>query len=202
VPESAPAVFVSYSRADSEFALKLVRDLKAAGISVWLDQLDIIPGQVWDREIEAAVVISPCMLVILSPTSVISDDVANEFNYALDERKIVIPVLHRDCPVPFRLRRRQYADFRQDYGQGLQDIQRALAPSEDARRAEPANVDVGEECSSNNFRAVMSQARPVRRRYQAGSHALLVTLHGGPGSGKMHNIHAYDEDGNRITSSV
>jgi len=45
VPESVSAVFVSYSRADSEFALKLVRDLKAAGISVWLDQLDIFPAK-------------------------------------------------------------------------------------------------------------------------------------------------------------
>jgi len=33
--------FFSYSRADSEFVLKLATDLRNAGIDIWLDQLDI-----------------------------------------------------------------------------------------------------------------------------------------------------------------
>ena len=40
----APAAFFSYSRDDSEFALRLAEDLKAAGAAVWIDQLDIEPG--------------------------------------------------------------------------------------------------------------------------------------------------------------
>ena len=35
------AAFVSYSRDDSEFVLRLAGDLKAAGAKVWLDRLDI-----------------------------------------------------------------------------------------------------------------------------------------------------------------
>ena len=66
--KSVPA-FVTYSRKDSEFALRLARDLEAAGVDVWLDQLKLIPGQVWDRKIEAAVMNNPCMIVILSPAS-------------------------------------------------------------------------------------------------------------------------------------
>ena len=45
----APTAFFSYSRDDSEFALRLAEDLKAAGAGVWIDQLDIQPGQRWAR---------------------------------------------------------------------------------------------------------------------------------------------------------
>jgi hypothetical protein len=49
VPQTA---FFSYSRDDSEFALRLAADLKAAGANVWLDQLDIAPGQRWARTVQ------------------------------------------------------------------------------------------------------------------------------------------------------
>ncbi len=38
--------FFSYSRLDAEFALKLAKDLRNAGASVWIDQLDISPGTI------------------------------------------------------------------------------------------------------------------------------------------------------------
>jgi TIR domain len=41
---SFPPAFVSYSRDDSEFALRLVKDLTAAGASVWLDQVNLSLG--------------------------------------------------------------------------------------------------------------------------------------------------------------
>ena len=43
-----PKVFFSYARADAEFVLKLANDLRSAGISLWIDQLDITPGERWD----------------------------------------------------------------------------------------------------------------------------------------------------------
>ena len=49
-----PAAFFSYCREDSDFALRLAEDLKAAGANVWIDQLDIEPGMPWDREVEDA----------------------------------------------------------------------------------------------------------------------------------------------------
>jgi TIR domain len=95
--------FFSYSREDSEFALRLARDLKTAGASVWLDQLDITPGQRWDRAVED-VRNCFCKLVILSPTSVKSTNVTDEVSFALEKGKTVIPIIHRDCTIPFRLR--------------------------------------------------------------------------------------------------
>ena len=40
---TAAAAFISYSREDSDFALRLAQDLKSAGAAIWLDQVDINP---------------------------------------------------------------------------------------------------------------------------------------------------------------
>ena len=118
--------FFSYSRDDSEFALRLAEDLKAAGANVWLDQLDIAPGQRWARAVQDALNNCQRMLVILSPASVSSTNVEDEVTFALEEHKTVIPVFYRDCKVPFQLRPFQYVDFRTDYDRGLKTLLRTL----------------------------------------------------------------------------
>jgi hypothetical protein len=115
---SSPA-FISYSREDSEFAFRLAQDLRAAGANVWLDQLDIQPGRPWDNAIEDALMGAPQMLIVLSPSSAKSDNVRNEISFALDQGKIIVPVLYKDCVVPLRLQRSQRIDFRADYATGL-----------------------------------------------------------------------------------
>lgn len=41
-------IFFSYTRANSEFVLRLAKDLRASGVELWLDQLDIPAGARWD----------------------------------------------------------------------------------------------------------------------------------------------------------
>jgi len=126
LPTEPQTAFISYSREDSEFALRLAGDLKAAGATVWLDQLDIAPGQRWARAVEDALNDCPRMLVILSPSSANSTNVDDEVSFALEEHKTVIPVLYRDCKIPFRLRPFQFIDFRGDYGAGLKMLLRSF----------------------------------------------------------------------------
>lgn len=126
MPEKTPRAFFSYSRLDSEFALKLAKDLRGAGAAVWLDQLDISPGEHWDSAVEKALANFSTMLLILSPSSVESTNVMDEISFALEENKLVIPVLYRDCKIPFRLRRLQHIDIRVDYEKGLGELLRTL----------------------------------------------------------------------------
>jgi hypothetical protein len=121
---AVPRAFFSYSRQDSEFVLRLASALRAAGAAVWLDQLDIEPGQRWDSAVEQALASCPRMLVVLSPASVDSTNVMDEVSFALEENKQVIPILYRACKLPFRLRRVQYIDARTDadYSRGLQEL--------------------------------------------------------------------------------
>lgn len=124
------AAFFSYSRDDSSFVVRLAADLKAAGANVWLDQLDIIPGQRWDHAIEDALKNCPTLIVILSPTSVKSTNVMDEVSFALEEQKTVIPVIYKDCEIPFRLRRLQHVDCKRDYSHGLKELLKALTPQQ------------------------------------------------------------------------
>ena len=123
--------FLSYARADEQFALRLAQDLKAAEIDVWVDQLDIQPSQLWDRALEAALQASTGVVVILSPRSAASENVLDEVGFALDRGKDVVPVLFERCDVPLRLNRIQRIDFTQDYGSALdrcKSVLRAATP--------------------------------------------------------------------------
>jgi hypothetical protein len=110
--------FVSYAREDAEFVLRLAKDLRVGGAGVWVDQLDIAPGQRWDRAVEDALAKCLQLVVILSPAAVESTNVMDEVSLALEDGKTVVPVLHRQCKIPFRLRRLQYVDLSLDYKAG------------------------------------------------------------------------------------
>jgi len=87
-----------------------------------MDRLDIGAGPRWEAEIEAAVNSCSRLLVILSPAAIASKNVLAEAALALDEGKEVIPVLHQECKIPFRLRPLQYADFSTNYAKRLQEL--------------------------------------------------------------------------------
>jgi len=126
MPAEVPKIFFSYARADAEFVLRLAKDLRSAGTNLWVDQLDIRPGDRWDSAVEQALNACPCLLVILSPASVSSQNVMDEVSAALEANKRIVPVRYRDSEIPFRLKRVQYIDFRVDYDSGLSQLLNAL----------------------------------------------------------------------------
>jgi TIR domain/Photosynthesis system II assembly factor YCF48 len=136
----APTAFFSYSREDSEFVLRLAADLKATGANIWLDQLDITPGQRWAHAVQDALNNCQRLLVILSPASVNSTNVDDEVTFGLEEHKTVIPVFYRDCKVPFQLRPFEYVDFRTDYDRGLKTLLTTLGVEHQAAVVGSATV--------------------------------------------------------------
>jgi|RhiMetdeSRZDD1v2_1073273.scaffolds.fasta_scaffold21957_3 formylglycine-generating enzyme required for sulfatase activity len=118
--------FFSYTRKDSAFVLRLAKELREVRVNLWLDQLDILGGQHWDRAVEGALQTCQGMIAVLSPDALASNNVMDEVSYALEERKIVIPILLHPCTIPFRLRRVQYIDFTADYNTGFSQLLRAL----------------------------------------------------------------------------
>jgi len=111
--------FFSYSRDDSDFVLRLAESMRARGLNVWIDQLDIRSGDRWDESVERALGTCSAFLVVLSPSSVASRNVMDEVSFAIDNGKQVLPILHRPCTVPFRISRLQHIDFTRDYDQAF-----------------------------------------------------------------------------------
>lgn len=106
-------IFISYSRKDEPFARSLAGELARTGIDVWMDIEDIEVGHKWSSAIQQGLDSSDLMLVILSPTSMESSNVEDEFTYFLDQKKPVIPLLHQPTKIHFQPGRVQYIDFHQ-----------------------------------------------------------------------------------------
>ena len=84
-------------------------------MGIWLDKATLVPGKEWDLDVPEGISKCSCMLVVLSPDSVSSRNSHDEWSFALKKDKLVIPLLYRDCEIPFRLDRVQYVDFRSNY---------------------------------------------------------------------------------------
>jgi CRP-like cAMP-binding protein len=120
-------VFVSYARTDAVFATRLANSLLKQGIDVWLDTYRLSPGRSWARQIGEALDACQIMLVVLSPASVASENVEDEWNYYLDQKKPTLCILRETCKVPYRLSKLQYIDFFQtDYDQALARVAATL----------------------------------------------------------------------------
>jgi hypothetical protein len=93
---------------------------------VWMDIRSIPTGSNWDLEVQKALDTSDMMLVLLSPSAVGSQNVADEWSYFIEKNKGIVPLLVEPCEVPFRLSRRQRVDFTADYRKGFQQLIKAL----------------------------------------------------------------------------
>ncbi len=105
------SVFISYSRKDELLARRLATALSDQGFEVWIDVEDIPAGMKWSRAIQQGLDSADAMVVLISPDSMASTNVEDEWQYFLDQRKPVIPALVREAKVHFQLSRIQYIDF-------------------------------------------------------------------------------------------
>jgi hypothetical protein len=106
-----PQIFISYSREDVEFARRLASDLADLGASIWIDIESIRPGENWSTAVQEGLDTCDVMILILSPASMKSSDVRDEWQYFKDQGKVLIPVLWKPTKVHFQLHRLQYVDF-------------------------------------------------------------------------------------------
>jgi hypothetical protein len=91
-----PDVFVSYSRADSEFGRKLHTALTKQGHDVWMDWEDIpLTAPFWN-EIKEGIEASHNFILIMSPDSISSPICQMEIEHAIHYNKRIIPIFHRD----------------------------------------------------------------------------------------------------------
>jgi ribosomal protein S18 acetylase RimI-like enzyme len=86
-------IFVSYSRPDQEFAFFLAAALKNAGVPTWIDQLEIVVGEVWRNKIEEALNTASTCIAVLSPHYVASEYCCKELARANELELPMLPLL-------------------------------------------------------------------------------------------------------------
>ncbi|MEQ9622173.1 toll/interleukin-1 receptor domain-containing protein, partial [Coleofasciculus chthonoplastes] len=118
-PAESLDVFISYSRADSDFARKLNDELQLQGKRTWFDQESIASGADFAQEINGGIQACDNFLFILSPRSVNSPYCKDEVEYAAGLNKRFVTVLHRAVnsdELHPELAKVQWIDFNQNHG--------------------------------------------------------------------------------------
>ncbi|GAB1471067.1 hypothetical protein MASR2M66_19450 [Chloroflexota bacterium] len=112
--------FLSYSKLDRAQVLEFSEKLKAEGwIDPWVDEEDILPGQVWESSVVTGVLNSHAVIIFLSKAAVTSEGYFHkEIKLALDTAAkkpegiiFIIPIRLDDCKVPEMLKPYQYVSY-------------------------------------------------------------------------------------------
>jgi hypothetical protein len=107
-------IFLSYRSTEADFALRLAADLKNAGVNLWMDRLDINPGDDWRKSLESAVYSCAALISVLSSSYVSSKYCQRELARADRLGRPIFPVLLGPVPDadwPLDIERQQYIDF-------------------------------------------------------------------------------------------
>ena len=133
-------VFISYARADRDYAARLARLLTQAGVSVWLDDR-IEPGSHYDDVIEKALDEAERVIVLWSTASVASQWVRAEAAEG-HRRGVLVPIATDRSKIPLEFRRVQALDFTDWRKTADEDCFRALTDHLDRRpdRAQPTGA--------------------------------------------------------------
>jgi len=121
-------IFLCHASADKPAVRKLYRYLHSKGMDPWLDEEKLLPGQIWEKEIQKASYASDAFIVCLSKNSITKEGfVQREIKFALDkalempeETIFLIPARLDDCKPPESLRTYQWVDlFQENWGRRL-----------------------------------------------------------------------------------
>src|SRR5687767_1454069 len=97
-------VFVSYSRQDNEKVQALTSKLRSAGVRLWMDVRNIDGAAMWGEEIVNAVAKSKVLLLLVSKTSVTSQNVVKEVLLASERKGHILPVDLEPTEIPGSLK--------------------------------------------------------------------------------------------------
>ena len=123
-----PRIFISYSSKDKDFVDELHEKLKRSGQHVWLNTESIPKGEAWHEEMTAGLSETDVLVLIVSPDSMASKWVKEEWQTFLGSDRTILPVLHKDCDVPQEINRLQMikTDKQDWYYELLQAIEAIL----------------------------------------------------------------------------
>jgi hypothetical protein len=107
--------------------MRLAASLRQAGVSVWLDAWELMPGDSVKERIAEATTSSDVLVVFLSRHSVNSPWLRRELTTAAaselrDRAVTLIPVLIEDCDIPPEFRGWRFVDLRGDLEGGTQRL--------------------------------------------------------------------------------
>lgn len=93
-------VFISYSSRDRDAVRAFVSHLRGAGVTVWMDESGIDGAAYWSKEIVSAIENCKAGILMVSGTSVASDNVGREVHLLYKKGKKILPLYLEDVEIP------------------------------------------------------------------------------------------------------
>ncbi len=118
-------VFISHSWNDNSIAEKIYNNLKFNGAEIWIDYVELKPGEELPKQISQALEWCDTLLVIWSESAAKSHYVGLEWQAALDMHKRIILCLVDNAERPAILRGYRYIDFK-NFRKGYEQLLCAL----------------------------------------------------------------------------
>ena len=120
-------IFLCHSSADKYFVRRVNSDFVLLGHRTWMDEFEIKVGDSIIEKINDGITEAGYLILFLSKNSISSSWVSREWNSTL-ARQItaknvkILPALIEDCEIPSIISDLKYADFRQSYKAGLDEL--------------------------------------------------------------------------------
>lgn len=93
-------IFISYSHQDAEACARIDDAFaKHGGFDVWYDK-GLVPGEVYRRKIAGVIREADCFIILISHSSITSEWVIDEVEYAKKLRKKIIPIWIENVEIP------------------------------------------------------------------------------------------------------
>jgi len=126
-------VFISFSRKDQVFVRKLHDALEERKKKAWVDDKDIPLTATWKEELYFGIESSHNFVYVMSPDSVVSQRCKQELDYAVENKKRIVPIYYRDMDnraVPPDLTSHQYIFFGEceDFDRSLDSLSSCTYP--------------------------------------------------------------------------
>ncbi len=107
-------IFISYKSQQRELALQVRDKLQEWGHETWLDVDKLEAGTYWANDIDAALKSCQTCIGIMTPLSISSRYVTNEWDMAIMKRKLFIPLMFEATEPHYKYIDIQYIDFTAD----------------------------------------------------------------------------------------
>lgn len=121
--------FICHASEDKAVARSFALGLAQFGVTTWLDEAEMRPGDRLVDKLAAGIHNSRWFIILLTNNSVNKRWVQFELSQAIDrevrdEETVVVPVVLSDCEVPAYLRNKIYVDLRDfgNYEHGIQQL--------------------------------------------------------------------------------
>lgn len=186
---TANRIFVSYSSNDHEDALRLSQFLKRSGYDVWVDRISIHGGQIWFERIVQGIDACDVLVLLLSKTSIVSENVVKELAIACEGKKGVLPLRLDDVELTDKLRYHlaglQYLDYRREMtGESEKGVLNALKNMGYGVDVDVLRPTILLPCECGRIHEVDNPNRRVSFKCERSGRALVYI----PRAGKYHTL--------------